>query len=172
MKSTGAQKRDKSYASARPTGEIKQYCTFWLAGRLYGVDILHVKEVNPEIRFTTIFHAPREVTGYVNIRGRIHLILDLRRVLGLADKPVDEKSRIVLFKPTVGESFGVLVDRISEVVEIDVGLIESGGLVNEATGEDKGEISELFSGVCRLEDTLLLIINARNLLKTIERGAA
>ncbi len=151
-------------------GVLKQFCTFWLSGHLYGVDILDVKEVNPEAAFTEIFHAPREVKGFVNIRGQIHLILDLRRILGLKDRPVDEKSRLVLFKPGVGESFGVLVDRISDVIEIDEGLIESGGLVHEEAlaGDDRAEADELISGVCRLEQTLLLLINARNLLKHVE----
>jgi purine-binding chemotaxis protein CheW len=155
----------------------KQYCTFWLAGRLYGVDILDVKEVNPEAAFTEAPHAPKEVCGFVNIRGQIHLILDLRRILGLKEKPVDEKSRLVLFKPVVGESFGVLVDSISDVVEVEESLIETGGLVDVETpggpsGEDKPEQAGPISAVCRLKNMLLLIINARSLLKVVEKAVA
>lgn len=157
-------KRDKL------SGVIKQFCTFTISGRLYGVDILDVKEVNQEAAFTPIFHAPQEVAGYVNIRGRIHLILNLRRILGLKDEPLDEKNRLVLFKPTVGDSFGVLVDAIGDVVETDESLIEPGQLVNEELeGEDRSEAVDLISGVCRLDGSLMLLINAHKLLKVVEK---
>jgi len=154
-------------------GDIRQFCTFWLAGRLYGVDILDVKEVNQELRFTPVFHAPREVKGYVNIRGRIHLILDLRRVLGMREAPLEEKNRLVIFKPVVGESFGVLVDAISDVVETPAENIESGSLASEELpAEERGEAGGLVSGVCRLKDALLLIIDARQLPRVVERALA
>ncbi|MGE4298827.1 MAG: chemotaxis protein CheW [Desulfovibrionaceae bacterium] len=160
---------DRSKPKRMASGKKKLFCTFWLAGRLYGVDILDVKEVNPEISFTTVHHAPSEVSGFVNIRGQIHLILDLRRILGFTEGDRGERSRLVLFKPTVAESFGILVDRISDVVEVDEDRIESGHLAEDAGGDPKGDSSGIISGVCRLEDSLLLIINARDLLKTLDK---
>ncbi|MBF0525581.1 MAG: hypothetical protein HQK56_10850, partial [Deltaproteobacteria bacterium] len=47
------------------TERKRQFCSFWLSGRLFGVDILDVKEINSEITFTPIFHASKEVKGYV-----------------------------------------------------------------------------------------------------------
>jgi purine-binding chemotaxis protein CheW len=154
----------------------KQYCTFWLSGRLYGVDILDVKEVNPDGSFTEVPHAPKEVCGFVNIRGQIHLILDLRMILGLKDRSATGKSRLVLFKPAVGEAFGVLVDMIGDVVEVEEYLIETSGLVDAdagvPVGEDKPDSAIPICAVCRLEEMLLLIVNARSLLKIVERAVA
>ncbi len=81
----------------------RQFCTFWLSGRLFGVQILDVKEIHPEVAITPIFHAPRTVKGYVNIRGQVYLILDLRPMLGFESCEVDRKSCLVIFKTTVGE---------------------------------------------------------------------
>ncbi len=160
----------KPGASAQP---IKQFCTFRLCGHLYGVDILDVKEVTQEASFTPIFHAPKEVAGYVNMRGKIHLVLNLHRILGLKDETSTPKHRLVLFKPSVGESFGVRVDAIGDVVEVDESSIESGSLANEVLGnDDRSEMLELISGVCRLEDSLLLLINARLLLRAIDKAMA
>ncbi|THB69650.1 MAG: hypothetical protein D6E12_04370 [Desulfovibrio sp.] len=151
--------------------KAKQFCTFWLSGRLLGVDILHVKEVNPEAEFTTIPHAPDEVIGFVNIRGQIHLILDLKRVLGLPSIATGEKSRLVLFKPSVGEAFGVQVDQIGDVVEVPESTLEAGAVIqDELRPEDNVDISDLISGVCRLESTLLLVVNARNLLAAVDHA--
>ena len=155
--------------------ESRRFCAFRVAGRLYGVDILDVKEVNPETGFTPVFHAPKAVRGYVNIRGRIHLILDLRRILGFEPLETDEQSRLVLFKPTVGESFGVLVDSIDDVVEVEAERIESGGLAEEediTSGEAGQDPHNVVTGVCRLQDTLLLILDAQALPGFMEGKSA
>lgn len=141
-----------------------QFCTFRISGRLFGVNILDVKEINPEAYFTPIFHAPREVKGYVNIRGQIYLILDLRLLLGFESKVVDESSRLVLFKPEVGDPFGILVDRIGDVVEVDETQIEDS---QEGSEKDEHRSQELRDGVCKLGEELLVVLNSRNLLKNI-----
>lgn len=152
---------------------LRQFCSFTLSGRLLGVDILHVKEVNTERAFTPVPHAPPEVMGFVNVRGQIHLILDLRRILGLPPAEAGEKSRLVLFKPTVGEAFGVQVDSIGDVVEVAESSIESGAAVQDRLSEEcmdvDGAPADMVAGVCRLQQELMLVVNARNLLSAVER---
>ncbi|QTA90486.1 chemotaxis protein CheW [Desulfonema magnum] len=147
----------------------RQFCTFQISERLFGVDILDVKEVNQETDFTPIFHAPKKVKGYVNIRGQIHLILDLRLFLGFESKKTDDASRVILFKPEVGDPFGVLVDQIGDVFEVDEARIEE--RVREEhelpEGGEQGGALNLLSGVCKLENGLLVILNSRSLLKNI-----
>ncbi len=145
-----------------------QFCTFRISGRLYGVNILDVKEINQNVDFTPIFHAPKEIKGNINIRGQIYLLLDLSLILGFATNTVDEMSRVVLFKSTVGESFGVLVDSIDDIVTVEEKQIENRRKQDrevpegvERRGIDIGE------GVCKLEDELLVIVNSRSLLKFI-----
>src|SRR3954471_14943931 len=101
------------------------FCTFRVGGRLYGVDILDVKEVTAETTYTRVAHAPDEVLGLVNIRGHIYLVLDLRRLLGLPATEVTGESRLLLFKPSVGSAFGVVVDEISEIQTADPDRIEA-----------------------------------------------
>ncbi len=149
-------------------GRNRQFCTLILGKRLFGVDILDVKEISPNLEFTPVFHAPREIVGYVNIRGAIHLILDLRLLMGFESTRTDEWSRLVLFKPNVGESFGVLVDRVGDVVEVDESYIEDR---RKSSKEGRGGVerrkSDLGSGVCKLDDELMVILNSRNLFNHI-----
>jgi chemotaxis signal transduction protein len=143
----------------------RQFCTFMIGERLFGVDILDVKEINPETGFTPIFHAPREIRGYVNIRGQIHLILDLRLLMGLERKSIDAASRLILFKPNVGVSFGVLVDSVGDVVEVEDALIEDRRKTEKGAPEHGDRrTSDIGSGVCKLKDELMVILNSRNLL--------
>lgn len=150
----------------------RKFCTFWVSDRQFGVDILDVKEVNRESSFTPIYHAPAEVRGYVNIRGQIYLILDLRKLLGLGSAVAERASRLVLFKPSVGESFGVLVDKVGDVISVEDGAIEDrrgSGQTLPETGDRRCDRDDLTSGVCKLQDSLLVILNARNLLTQVEK---
>jgi len=145
-----------------------QFCTFRIAEHLFGINILDVKEINAETDFTPIFHAPQTVKGYVNIRGQIYLILDLRLILGFKCKEVDKSSRLMLFKPNVGESFGVLVDQIGDVVKVRESEIEVEYKdIHNDSEMLKLSASNLEMGVCKLKDRLIIILNSRNLLKSI-----
>lgn len=155
----------------------QQFCTFHLAGRQYGVDILDVKEVTTEVAITPIFHAPAGVKGYVNIRGHVHLVLDLKLLLGFEAMVVDETSRVVLLKSHVGDSFGILVERIGDVVRMEGDLLQDrrrGGAAQVEGGFDGKERRQaaepLIKGVCKLEKSLLVVLEPRNFLKTIEKN--
>jgi len=145
-----------------------QFCTFRIAEHIFGINILDVKEINAESDFTPIFHAPPAVKGYVNIRGQIYLILDLRLILGFKSKELDKSSRLMLFKPNVGESFGVLVDQIGDVVKVRESEIEEDlkNIQNDSEILKKNGLN-LEMGVCKLKDRLIVILNSRNLLKSI-----
>ncbi len=147
---------------------IMNICTFWLSDRLFGVNILDVKEVGSDIKLTPIFHANTKVSGYVNIRGNIHLIIDLRKLMNCDASEISASSRIILFKDKIGESFGVLVDKIGDVVSIESSKIEyrkkGDGL---AEGSDKKSEAELGLGVYKLEKRLMLLLNSKSFLSAI-----
>lgn len=147
---------------------LHRFCTFRLSGRLYGVDIKDVKEINTEISFTPIFHAPKEIKGYINIRGQIYLLLDPRKLFGFPDKEIDESSRVVLFMPHVGEPCGVLVDSIEDVVSVSEKMIENRRQKEQNVPEGiERRAADVGEGVCKLENELLIILNAERLLNSV-----
>ncbi len=147
----------------------RRFCTFRLSGRLYGVDIQDVKEINTEIDFTPIFHAPKVIKGYINIRGQVYLLLDLRRIFGFEEQEVNKSNRVVLFMPEVGDPCGVMVDSIDDVVTVDEERIENRRKKQEThDGSDRRGI-DVGVGVCKLKDELLIILDARKLLHSISR---
>jgi purine-binding chemotaxis protein CheW len=151
---------------AAETLPANHYCTFRLAGALYGFDIRAVREVSPHTVFTTIPHAPPEVRGYVNLRGQIFLVLDLRRLLGLESAPVTSLSRLLLFKPSAGESFGVLVDEIGDIVSVPADQTEAWQAEEPQALESAENASarELIVCVGKLADELLIVMHAQRLL--------
>lgn len=138
----------------------QQFCTFRISNRLFGVDILDVKEINTELSFTPIHHAPEEVRGLVNIRGQIYLVLDLRRVLGFSPGTAEESTRLILFKQSVGEAFGVLVDSIGDVVSVDRKQIEERRKQESpAPSTEERRRADFGKGVCKLDEELLVILD-------------
>ena len=144
------------------------FCTFRLEGQLFGVDILDVKEVTTEMVCTRVAHSPEEVRGLVNIRGHIHLALDLRCLLGMPPAPRTEHSRLILFKPIVGSAFGVIVDEISEIHAVAAAQIEPFSLEQHEGLTAQLRRVDLIAFVGKLQDELLVILNAHRFLRIME----
>jgi purine-binding chemotaxis protein CheW len=148
----------------------RHFCTFRLANRLFGFDILTVKEVNTQTILTPVPHAPAVVRGYVNLRGNVALVLDMRLLLGFEPGAVTADSRLVMLKPSVGESFGVLVDQIGDIVTLPAEAMESRPREERSKGETSlvaQHACELVQGVGKLEAELLIILDPHRLLEVV-----
>lgn len=146
-----------------------QICSFYIGDRLFGVNILDVREVCAEVLITPIHHAPEAVRGYINIRGQVYLVIDLGTYFGFSNRPIDHNSRVIIFKPTVGESFCILVDRIAGVVEVANNDIVDRRDPNQKTNqgnvtERRKSESALIQGVCRLNNGLMVVLNSNAIL--------
>lgn len=149
-------------------GNSLQVATFRLEGRLFGVDIRKVKEITEETRLVPVHHAAPGIGGLLNIRGQIHLVVDLRIEFRFPPRKPDSRSRVLLFKPNVDEPFGVLVDGVEDILEIDPST-----MVDRRQGDANGDLlsdqrrarRNLCLGVCPLPRELLLLLNPHNLLE-------
>jgi purine-binding chemotaxis protein CheW len=154
------------------TPKHRMFCTFRLNGRLFGVDVLDAKEVTAETAYTPVAHAPDEVLGLVNIRGHIYLALDLHRLLGLPVAPVSGDSRLVLFKPTVGNAFGVMVDAIADIRTVDAARTGTFALSGRDANLSTAGRAGLIDCVCQLDGELLVVLNPRRFLAVIEQASS
>jgi len=159
-------------ADPRPTetAAVRQFCTFRLGRHLCGVDIRGVKEVNTHTAFTRVPHAPSAVCGYVNLRGQIYLAVDLRNLLGLDSAPVTPDSRLIIFKPALGEAFGGLVDRVGDIVTLGPDAIED-TRTDVRSGPDPadrlGRAGRFVAGVGKLDGELVVLMRAEKFLDAV-----
>ena len=70
--------------------EVHQYCTFYVDGHYFGLDVLNVQEIIRYQDMTRVPLAPPVVRGLINLRGQIVTALDLRRRLELSERPADQ----------------------------------------------------------------------------------
>lgn len=161
MKTSTATSASAARDRLAETVPLRNFCSFWVADHLFGIDILEVKEINAESAFTPIFHAPPQVRGYVNIRGQIHLVVDPREPLGLPADPSLAGKMLLIFKPGVAENFAMLVDRVGDIIAVPEDRIE--GQPADAAGDG----AELASGVCKLDGQLMVVLNPRGFMRTL-----
>ena len=69
--------------------EERQYCTFFVNGQYFGVDVLKVQEIIRFQEMTRVPLAPPVVRGLINLRGQTVTAIDLRRRLELPDRPAE-----------------------------------------------------------------------------------
>jgi len=102
----------------------QQFCTFVLQGQFFGVPVQQVQEV---IRFQEMTRVPlvsEVISGLINLRGQIVTAVDLRRCLGMTDRPVGQLPINVVIRTNDGP-VSLLVDEIGDVVEVDQNTFET-----------------------------------------------
>ena len=102
--------------------------TFRLGDEEYGVDILQVQEIRGWEKATRIPNTPGYVKGVLNLRGSIVPIFDLRQRLNIPPRAYDKETVIIVLRVSRAQaerSIGVVVDRVSDVLEADTADIRN-----------------------------------------------
>jgi len=104
-----------------------QYLTFSLAGEIFAIGILAVKEIIEYRAPTEVPMMPASVRGVINLRGAVVPVIDPLARFGQTPSPVGKRSCIVIVEMAKDEErqvVGVLVDAVSEVLDIPASEIE------------------------------------------------
>jgi len=99
-----------------------QFLSFRLGAEEYGIDILKVQEIRSYEAPTQIANAPPFVKGVVNLRGEIVPIVDLRLAFALDAVRYDDLTVVIILN-VAQRVVGAVVDAVSDVVELQAGLI-------------------------------------------------
>ena len=106
-----------------PPAEAKpgKYLTFRIAGAVYGVPVLSVREIIRLLPVTPVASMPAHVRGVINLRGKVIPLVDLRTRFGLAATPDDDRTCIVVAQVAAAggsRAYGVVVESVEEVVTL------------------------------------------------------
>lgn len=142
--------------------ELIQLVTFSIGEEEFGVDILKVQEIIRTMEITRVPKAPDFVEGVINLRGNVIPIIDLRKRFGLETRSHDKHTRIIVIEIN-NMIVGFVVDSVSEVLRIPANTVEPPPPVVA------GLESEYISGVGKLEDRLLILLDLDRLLSGEEK---
>ena len=144
---------------------MTEYVTATVGGQLFGLPIARVQDVFVLGRLTRVPLAAPEIAGVLNLRGRIVTAIDLRRRLGLAP-PGELRKRMAIGIEYKGESYGLLIDAIGEVLNLPSSGREGNPVHLEA------RLARVSAGVHRLEDRLMVVLDVDRVLDLGQQAEA
>jgi len=143
------------------TEELRQFISFSVGTEEYGLELLRVKEVIRLREITWLPKAPTFVKGIINLRGDVIPIIDLRDRFGLEPRDQTAETRVIVVE-VKGRLMGMVVDSASQVVRIPTDKVDPPPPVLG------GFSQEFITGVGKLEDKLVILLNADAILTVDE----
>jgi purine-binding chemotaxis protein CheW len=136
---------------------VSEYVTATIGGQLFGLPISRVQDVFVPDRMTRVPLAPPEVAGILNLRGRIVTMVDMRRRLDL--EPLQSGGlRMAVGIECKGESYGLLIDTVGEVLNLPANSREDNPVNLDA------RLARVSAGIHRLEGKLLIVLDVDRVL--------
>src|SRR5437773_4584984 len=139
-------------------GTVAEYVTAVIGGQLFGLPISRVQDVFMPERLTRVPLASSEIAGVLNLRGRIVTVVDMRARLGLP-KNDDGKPPMAVGVDLRGESYGLLIDSIGEVLK----LADESRETNPVNLDPR--LTKMAAGVHRLEGQLMVVLDVDRILE-------
>jgi purine-binding chemotaxis protein CheW len=155
----GSKSRDGSQNAGHE--ELLQFVGFHVGSEEFVIDILQVQEIIRAQQLTRVPNSPACMEGVMNLRGKIIPVIALRKRFGLEEAPADKQNRIVVAE-VQGSVFGFAVDAVSEVLRIPANAVELPPRLGPVE-------REYVTGVGKLGDRLLILLNTRLLLSEPEQ---
>jgi purine-binding chemotaxis protein CheW len=147
------------------TTKLRDYVTFTTAGQIFGLPIERVQDVFKPARITRVPLAGAEIAGVLNLRGRIVTAIDLRSRLGL-EAQRESRAPMAIGIESAGESFGLLVDTVGEVLKLPDEACEPNPINLDR------KLARVSAGVFRLDGSLLVVLDIDRVLELGIEAAA
>jgi purine-binding chemotaxis protein CheW len=140
------------------TTPLREFLMFVVGGELFGIELTGIKEILSPPPITPVPRSTREVLGVCSVRGLLVTVLCLRRKLRLVESATTRRSRILLTSSESGETVGLLVDEVRQVVRLQASEIEAAA---STLGSDS---SEHVVGVARPPGSFVVLLDLRSIL--------
>ena len=156
-----------SSAATEPT----QYLTFMLAGEMFAIGILSIKEIIQYDSLTTVPMMPDCVRGVINLRGAVVPVMDLLARFGRSSSAVTKRTCIVIVELQVegdtgleSQVVGVLVDAVNEVIDIAPSDVEPAPAFGARIRTD------FIQGMGKVKGKFVILLNAGHVLSMSDIG--
>lgn len=134
------------------------YVSFRLAGEWLGIPVVRVQEVLTAQALSPVPLAPREVAGFLNLRGQIVTAIDLRARLALPARDAGLGSMNLVVRHG-DEMFSLVVDEVGDVVGTERAAVEA------VPASLAPHWRTCAAGVIRLDGGLLVVLDIDALLE-------
>jgi len=140
-----------------------KYLTFRLDNEEYGLEILKVREIIGLMEITSVPQTPEHIRGVLNLRGKVIPVIDLRLKFGMESTEDTDQTCIVVVEVDFGDRSvmtGVVVDAVSEVLDIDNEQIE------DAPAFGGGVDTDFILGIGKIKNEVKILLDIDKVLDT------
>ncbi|MFT5086538.1 MAG: purine-binding chemotaxis protein CheW [Candidatus Latescibacterota bacterium] len=139
-----------------------KYLTFFLEQEEYGLEILKVREIIGVMDITPVPRTPDFICGVINLRGKVIPVVDLR--LKFAMQKIEQTNETCIIVVQAQElEMGIVVDRVSEVIDIPTGDIQP-----PPTFGNKTISIDYILGIGKTGERIKLLLNIDKVLSRTE----
>ncbi len=153
------------HVDKEPALEPQQFLTFCLGDEFFGMSLHQTREILEYSNVTDVPLMPDFMAGVINLRGEVVPVIDLSLRLGRNPIEVHKRTCVVIVELHTYEQeyvIGLLVDSVSEVVELAPGQIE------EAPAFGAKLRAEFILGIAKKGDDFVVLLDAEKTLSPIE----
>lgn len=148
-------------AEQQAAAEQQQYLTFVLGGEMFAIGILCVKEIIEYGDLTVVPMMPECIRGVINLRGAVVPVVDLACRFSRRSADLTRRTCIVIVEVEGDgerQDIGVIVDAVSEVLEIQASQIEPAPAFGARIRTD------FIHGMGKLDGKFVIILNVNKVL--------
>ena len=136
-----------------------KYLTFFLGVEEYGLEILKVQEIMGMMDITPVPRTQHYMRGVINLRGKVIPIVDLRLKFEMEAMEQTDETCIIVVQAR-GVQMGIVVDKVSEVLDIVDGDIQ------DAPSFGAGVNTDYILGIGKSEAKVRLLLDIEKVLLT------
>ncbi len=137
--------------------EENKYLTFSLGDEEYGINIKDVTEIIGIQSITDLPDTIDYIKGVINLRGKVHPLIDMRLRFKMVERDYDERTCIIVV--TIDDYVvGLIVDTVSEVLEIPEDNIDPPPLIINNSAKD------FIEGLGKIDEQVKIILNTKKVL--------
>lgn len=136
-----------------------QFLTFTLNNEEYGIEILKVREIIGVMDITTVPQTPEFMKGVINLRGTVIPVVDLRLKFSMPEEEHTQETCVIVVE-TNSSQVGIMVDSVSEVLNIQNGEIE------ETPSFGQGIDTDFIMGLGKVKERIIILLNIEQILSS------
>ena len=137
-----------------------KYLTFGIGNEEFGLEILRVREIIGNMRMNAVPDMPDYFKGVINLRGKVIPVIDIRLKFGMCEEGHTSETCIIVVD-VHNRLIGILVDRVSEVLDIVENEIE-------AASEVGVELNDSYIlGMAKIKDQVKILLDIERVLGSV-----
>ena len=146
----------KEHGVVNRTDREQVFVTIYIDKQLFGIPVERVRDILIPDVIAEVPLAPKEITGVINLRGRIVTVLDVRKRLGIA--PLENSRRMCTTVEQGNELYSLMIDNIGSVLTLPIDRVEP-----VPTNMDS-RWKSVSSGVVKLDGELMVVLDVDSLI--------